>query len=137
MIGVDTNVLVRFLVRDDEEQFAAAYGLFSHFKPDKPGFISIIALVETIWVLHGKYQNTMAEIAEVLRRLLESEALRFEHADAIQSVLKQSRSGAGLADALIVRCGLNLGCVYTYTFDKRAAKLPYARLLKSTQEHKS
>ena len=80
MIGIDTHILVRFLVQDDPAQAEAARSLFDRCSARDPGFIGREVLVETVWVLERAYGRTPARISGVILGLLESEELVIEEA---------------------------------------------------------
>jgi predicted nucleic-acid-binding protein len=131
MIGIDTNVLVRYLVADDARQAAlAAQFLERTLSSERPGFIGNIVLCELFWVLDAGYGYPRAEIAATLQRLLEVDRLRFESPAEIWQALDDYRSGADFADALLARIHQAAGCETTVTLDRRAAtRIRQMRLL--------
>jgi predicted nucleic-acid-binding protein len=129
MIGVDTNVLVRFLVQDEPKQSAAASALFESLAPDSPGFISTTVLVETFWVLKRAYKVGHGEIAEALVGLTSSEEVMVEQSDLTRQALRAAAQGYDFADALIALTGRERGCDFTATFDARASGLQGMKLL--------
>jgi predicted nucleic-acid-binding protein len=129
MIGLDTNVLVRYLTRDDPAQSAAAIRLVRSLSAEAPGFLSLVVLVETVWVLEVSYHFKKSQVEEVLETLLRSQELMMERADlAWQALRAYSSSRADFSDCLIERCSHAAGCTYTATFD-RAASTAGMRLL--------
>lgn len=126
MLGIDTNVLVRFLVRDDEAQFERARRLFKReIGAGEELFVSLMVLMETEWVLRGRYRFRKAEIAEALSGLLDAKDVRFEDEPAVEETLYLWKdSAAGFADCLIGAHNHRLGCRATATFDVNAVKLP-------------
>jgi predicted nucleic-acid-binding protein len=124
MIGIDSNVLVRYLVADDALQArTAARFIENQLSPDSPGFISAVTLAETMWVLREAYGYEKSVVADVVARLLATRQLVLEHAAAVQRALADaSESGIELADALIGQIGLAAGCDATVTFDRKAAR---------------
>lgn len=126
MIGLDTNVLVRFFVADDEEQSARAARLIeSRCTSDDPGHVDRVALCELFWVLARGYGYQRADIGRVVAGLLDSGDILVEDHDAVREALgAYQRSGADFADALIGHVNLARGCDATATFDRRAARLP-------------
>ena len=79
MIGLDTNVLIRYLAQDDPVQSAkAAEILECLLTPKHPGFVSVVAMVEIVWVLDHAYGLTAQEIATAVERLLQVEVLAIE-----------------------------------------------------------
>ena len=130
MIGLDTNILVRFFAQDDASQSAKAEALLQKLSPEDPGFISLVSIVELAWVLRSLYQMSRADLVECLNRLLDSPELVVENQTAVEQALRQfANAKADLADCLIERCGRVSGCRETVTFDKQAAKAAGMRLL--------
>ena len=126
MLALDTNVLVRFLVRDDAEQFERAQRLIRReANAGEPVCISLLVLLETEWVLRSRYKLGKAEILDTFDELLKAIDLSFEDESSVERALffwKESR--AQFADCLIGARNRNLGCSATVTFDSDAAKLP-------------
>ena len=119
MIGLDTNILVRYLAHDDPAQSAKATEILEHRLTEKnPGFISVIAMVETVWVLDRAYRFTAQEIAGAVERLLQIEVLVVENEQEVfcAMVALKQRHGS-FADALTVELGARVGCTRTLTFD--------------------
>ena len=125
MLGIDTNVLVRFLVRDDEAQFAKARSLVSReVAGGRRVFVSQLVLLETEWVLRSRYSLTKNEIVAAISGLLDATDVQFEDEPAIEAALFVWRDNAAdFADCLIGARNKRLGCRATATFDARAAKL--------------
>ena len=125
MIGVDTNVLVRYLVRDDQRQFEAARRLINREDgANEPTMISLVVLVEAEWVLRSRYDLNKADIAAAFSALLDTADLVFEDEPTLEHALymwKDSR--ADFADCLINARHQRLGCRATATFDARALKM--------------
>ena len=120
MIGLDTNVLVRYLAQDDPQQSARASGLIERELNERnPGFVGLIVLVETCWVLKRLYGASHEELRGTVRILLESRQLVVE---ARASVMRALGVAGDLADALIVECALEAGCERTVTFDRKASR---------------
>jgi predicted nucleic-acid-binding protein len=131
MIGLDTNILVRYITHDHPAQTAMALELMDSLNPDMPGFISLIVLVELIWVLESFYRATKSEIVQSLDTLLRSKELIVERADiAWQALARFKASNCEYADCLIERCGHAAACDYSVTFDQRAARAAGMKLLK-------
>lgn len=126
MLGLDTNVLVRFLVRDDQAQFEKARRLIKREVAAGSGiFVNQLLLLETEWVLRSRYGLTKNRIIEVISGLLEASDVHFEDEPAIEEALFTWKdASAGFADCLISAKNRRLGCRATATFDVRAAKLP-------------
>jgi predicted nucleic-acid-binding protein len=126
MIGLHTNVLVRFLVRDDEAQYERARRLIRReAQAGEPACISLVVLLETEWVLRSRYELTKADILSAFSDLLSAADLAFEDEAAIEEALfVWQDTGAQLADCLIGARYRALGCSAIATFDQGALKLP-------------
>ena len=123
MTGLDTNVLVRYVMQDDPRQSPRANSLIESLSAEEPGFVPVVALVELVWVLSGSYDLDRAQVATVLGTLLRSKELVIERADVVTQALKRyNASGADFADALIERLSAAAGCSATMTFDAGAVK---------------
>ena len=123
MIGLDTNVLVRYLAQDDAKQTPLATDLIESLTADGPGFVSHVVLVETVWVLESCYSADAGRIAQVVETLLHVESLVVDEADVVWRALRQFKhAGGDLADALVAALARRAGCRETYTFDRGAAK---------------
>ena len=131
MIGVDTNVIVRLLVADDEKQAdAASRYLKAHCSSDDPALLSDIVLVECAWVLEDVYEYSRAQIGEAIDGLLGTAQLRTPDASAAGLALQRFRSSsADFADCLIGVNNVGTGWEYTATFDRKASKLPEFQLI--------
>lgn len=125
MLGIDTNVLVRFLVRDDEAQFEKANRLIKREVGAKEDvFVSLLVLLETEWVLRSRYSLQKREIMEAISGLLDAAEVRLEDEPAIEETLFIWKdSAADFADCLIGAHNRRLGCRATATFDAKAVKL--------------
>ena len=126
MLGVDTNVLVRYLVRDDETQFEKARRLIRREVAAGRGvFVSHLVLLETEWVLRSRYGLPKNLISEAISGLLDATDVRFEDEPAIEEALFTWKdANADFADCLIGARNLRLGCRATATFDAKASRLP-------------
>ncbi|MGH8208613.1 MAG: PIN domain-containing protein [Steroidobacteraceae bacterium] len=126
MIGLDTNVLVRFLVKDDQAQFERAQKLIKREADDRePVFINLLVLLETEWVLRSRYSLSKNEIAGALSGLLDSTEVCIEDEATVERALFVWKdSGAEFAACLIGARYRELGCRATASFDGRALRLP-------------
>jgi predicted nucleic-acid-binding protein len=126
MLGIDTNVLVRFLVRDDEAQFEKARKLIKREVAAGSGvLVNQLVLLETEWVLRSRYSLAKNLIIQAISALLDASDVRFEEEPAIEEALFIWKdSAADFADCLIGAKNRRLGCRATATFDIRASKLP-------------
>ena len=123
MIGLDTNVLVRYIMQDDALQARKATRLIEGLSQEDPGFVSVVALVELAWVLTASYKLDRAQISETLDLLLRSKELRIDRAEILLHATRRFRTGsADFADCLIEQIGRSKGCSATMTFDKLASK---------------
>ena len=121
MIGLDTNIVVRYLIHDDAAQTSKAVKLMGSLSQEYPGFLSLTVIAELVWVLRIFYSFKKAEIEQVLDTLLQSKELVIERAEVVWQALRQFRaSHADFADCLIERCGHAAECQYTVTFDENA-----------------
>ena len=126
MIGLDTNVVVRYLAQDDARQAAIATRLIEgSLSADQRGFISIVTLAEIVWVMASNYGASRASVAEIVEGLLSAPQLLMERADVLWRALKAYRdSKADFSDAVIVELGSDEGCSKTVTFDRKAESHP-------------
>jgi predicted nucleic-acid-binding protein len=129
VIGLDTNVVLRWVLDDTPGQTAAANALMSTLTPAQPGFITQVTVLELAWVLRSGYGFTQADILQVLERLLRSEALEFDDEESIWEAVMQVRVGADLNDALIAETFRLYGLDEAVTFDRDAARRFGWRLL--------
>jgi predicted nucleic-acid-binding protein len=130
VIGLDTNVVVRYLTHDDPAQTAAAVKLVDSLSSEEPGFLPLVVMAELVWVLEVSYRLKKHEIEKVLETLLRSKELVVERAEIVwQALRKFSGSRADFSDCLIERCGHAAECLYTVTFDQKAATGAGMRLI--------
>lgn len=125
MIGLDTNILVRYLIQDDPAQSAKAAEIIEQkLSATNPGFVSVVAMTETVWVLDRAYGLTAQEIATAIERMLQVEVLDIENEQEVFAAMVALKQGRGtFSDALIAELGAKAGCSYTLTFDKKALRL--------------
>ena len=126
MLGIDTNVLVRFLVRDDEAQFEKARRLIKReVAAGRRVFVSQLVLLETEWILRSRYGLPKFETVATVSGLLDAADIQFEDEAAIEEALFVWKdSAADFADCLIGARNRRLGCRATATFDAKASKVP-------------
>ncbi len=123
MIGLDTHVLVRYVLQDGARQSPRASRLIESLSGDEPGFVPVVTVVELAWVLGAGYKLPRVQLAAVLETLLRSKALVIDRADLVMQALARFSTGsADFADALIERTAAAAGCKSTMTFDQGAAK---------------
>ena|SRR5438876_8307496 len=131
MIGLDSNVIIRYVAQDDATQTPIATRIFESCSFDNPGFISLVALVETVWVLRSSYETSHQQIHRVVETLLRTRGIVVEQSELVWMALAEFALGtADLGDYLIECCGRAAGCEYTLTFDRDAASSPGMKLLK-------
>lgn len=130
MIGIDTNVLVRFPVDDEPEQNRAARRFFSQRTADDPAYVSAIVIAETMWVLNKRLKYPMPFIMDVLHNLLAADGVVIEYADELSALFCQAGPVGDLPDYFVAWSARAVGCGRTVTFDKTAArKIPGMELL--------
>jgi predicted nucleic-acid-binding protein len=131
VIGLDTNVVIRFLAQDDDLQSPLATRFFSRLSRERPGFVSSVVLAEISWVLARSYKASRNDIAKAVEGLLRSAELVVENADAAYRALAVYRASqsAEFADALIAQTADLAGADETVTFDQNAAASLGMRLL--------
>ena len=126
MIGLDTNILVRYLTQDDPVQSAKATEIIEQrLTAADRGFVSVVTMAEIVWVLDRAYGLTKKEITVAIERMLQVEVLLIENEQevfAAMIALKQSQGA--FADALIAQLGTKAGCTHTLTFDRKALRIP-------------
>lgn len=132
MIGLDTNVIVRYLAQDDNVQTLVATKLIERLTPENPGYVSSVVLAEITWVLSRAYKTPRGEIANAIENILRSAELVTENAEAAYRALGRYRAGIAVdyADALIAETATLAGAQETVTFDKHAAAEAGMRLLR-------
>jgi predicted nucleic-acid-binding protein len=125
VIGLDTNVLVRYLAQDDVVQSAMATDLIERrLTALNPGFISVVAMVETAWVLARSYRLDDKAVAVAIERVLQADRLVVENEQAVFTAMIALRDGRGsFSDALIGALGTAAGCSCMVTFDRKALRL--------------
>jgi predicted nucleic-acid-binding protein len=129
VIGLDTNVLVRYVLADDPAQYELAATLISTLDESDKGFVSLVALVEMSWVLSRGYDISRSRIGEVIKELVEAQELILEQEDLVRRAVAKLDQGADFADAVIAELGADAGCRETVTFDRRASARAGMRLL--------
>lgn len=123
MIGLDTNVLVRYIMQDDPKQSPKATALIESLDGDNPGYITMVSVVELYWVLSSCYDLTGAQVAQALEAILRTKQFLVERADQVMRALRVFGEGkADFAHCLIERSASGAGCTQTMTFDVGASK---------------
>jgi len=132
MIGIDTNVMVRYIVQDDPQQAKAASKLIEHAcNSDNPGYINHIVLCEIVWVLKRNYKLDKAIICQVIEQIMRTDRLMIEDIQLVWRALETYKdTKADFADCLLGQKNLKAGCQYTATLDDAASVTPgYKHLL--------
>jgi len=132
VIGIDTNVLVRYLAQDDPVQAQAATRLIEQTcTKDNPGFLNHLVLCETIWVLEGCYGQPKDTLVITIEQILRVAQLRVDEPQVVWQALEDYRNNqADFADYLLSRINHSKNCTTTMTFDRQAGKSPIFTLLK-------
>ena len=135
MIGLDTNVLVRYVVRDDPAQADAATRLIEgRCTAEEPSRIGAVVLAELAWVLRGPYGYRRSQVAAVLRQVLRTVEFVVEEPTVAWAALAEFESGpADFADCWIGHCNRARGCERTFTFDAKAARGTHFALVGSEE----
>jgi len=130
MLGLDTNIILRYIMQDDERQAAIANRIFhEEISGANKGFVSTVVLCETVWVLERFYKLCRGNISTAVRTLLRTASLEFEHRQCVVEAYRDSNSGlANFADCLIGHVNRKHGTQTTLTYDSDASRLEYFRL---------
>jgi predicted nucleic-acid-binding protein len=126
MIGLDTNVILRYLLQDDREQIRQVNRIFEQELSDRnPGFINLATTLEIVWVLRSLLNQSPAQIALHMENLLAADSLELQNEQQVYEAVFALKNGTGeFEDALIGALNAWAGCSRTLTFDRRAARLP-------------
>lgn len=127
MIGLDTNVLARYLAQDDARQSTVATRLIEkELSIASPGFVSLVVIAELCWVLHRLYSATMDELVAMLEDLLGTPQFQLERREVVQAAIQRFKESnnrkSGITDALIAQIAVSAGCTHTVSFDKGAVR---------------
>jgi predicted nucleic-acid-binding protein len=125
MIGLDTNIVVRYLTQDDPAQSRKATQIIeSRLTEDQPGFISLVTMAETAWVLERTYHHSNREIAGAIEMMLQADSLLIQNEQEVFTAMVTLKTGQGtFADALIAALARWAGCSSTLTFDRKASRI--------------
>ncbi len=134
MIGLDTNVLVRYVAQDEARQATLATRLVDRqLSATEPGFVSVVVLAELCWVLKRLYGATLAELVETVEDMLGLPQFHIERREVVQAAVTRAKAAKGgkigFVDALISELARAEGCTHTLTFDKGAARAAGMKLL--------
>ena len=123
MIGLDTNVVVRYIMQDDPKQARLASALIEKLTVDDPGFVPLVGIIELVWVLSSSFELARAQITSALEILLQIKEIQVERAEVVWRALRVYRdSSADFADCVVERSAAAAGCLRTMTFDRGSAK---------------
>ena len=123
MIGLDTNVLVRYIMQDDPRQSPKATAIVESLEGVSSAYITLVSMVELVWVLTASFELTRAQVSQALDGIIRTKQFKIENADQVVRALRVFKSGkSDFADCLIERSANSAGCVKTITFDVEAAK---------------
>jgi|SRR5579872_2244496 len=131
MIGLDTNVLVRYIVQDDLKQSQTATDFIQkNCSMASPGFINSLVLCELVWVLESAYEYSRDDIAKVIEKILRTRQFQIHEPEFMWSSLQKYKEKiADFSDCYIASINAQAGCKHTVTFDKKAARLKNMFLL--------
>ncbi len=131
MVGLDTNVILRYLLQDDPKQTRLANRIIDQVLSDRnPGLISLVTILEIVWVLRSLLKQAPGEIATHLEHLLAADSLEVQNDQQVFEAAFALKRGTGeFEDALIGALNAWAGCPYTLTFDKRTLRMPYFELI--------
>ena len=130
MIGIDTNLLIRLAMQDDPIQCAKVDVFLASLSRQEVGFISLVTLIESVWVLGKRYNRSKPDIVRFVQELLDAPELTMEKEVAVSQALQRFKtSTADFADCLIERLGALAGCRETVTVDRNASKFAGMRLI--------
>ena len=131
-MGVDTNILVRFLVRDDEQQATIVYDLLKKAETEKEMlFVPLLVVLELIWVLDSAYAISRNEILDSICDLMSMPIFKFEQPQTLQQFVSSAKANQyDLPDLLIAHCAKANGCERTLTLDRKASRSALFKLAK-------
>lgn len=130
MIGLDTNILVRWFMQDDPVQSPKANALIGRLTKEEPAFVSVVTTAETVWVLERSYGLDDVDVVDAVEALLQAEGFVMDRPEAVFAAkVALEERGVDFADALIAALGEDAGCGKTLTFDRKAARSPGFELL--------
>ncbi|MDB5930981.1 MAG: VapC toxin family domain ribonuclease [Polaromonas sp.] len=123
MIGLDTNVLVRYIMQDDPKQSPIATQIIESFEGAGSVYVTLVSMVELVWVLSASFELTRSQVAQALDGIIRTKQFKIENADQVIRALRVFKVGkSDFADCLIERSANSAGCEKTITFDVNASK---------------
>jgi predicted nucleic-acid-binding protein len=130
MIGLDTNVILRYLLQDDAKQALQANKIIDQLSNQNPGFINLVTVLEVVWVLRSLLKQTPSQIAAHLENLLVADTLVVQNEQQVFEAAFALKRGAGeFEDALVGTLNACSGCSHTLTFDRKASRLPHFQVI--------
>ena len=131
MIGLETNVVLRYLLQDDPIQTRQVNRLIEQqLSEESPGFLNLATILEVVWVLRSLLKRTPVQIAAHLEAILSRDTLEVQNAEQVYEAAFALKQGTGeFEDALIGALNRQAGCSVTLTFDRKAAKLPHFQMM--------
>ena len=132
MKAIDTNILIRFLIGDDELQAKKVYAIFKKAESErKELFVPLLVILEMLWVLESVYEISRTEILESISDLLLMPIFKFDQQSALQQLVHSAQGNKyDLSDLLIAHSANANGCEAVITFDKKASKFKLFELAK-------
>ena len=125
MTGIDTNVLIRYLVQDDPDQGKkAARFIASECSADAPGLINRIVMYELVWVLESAYGYLREKVVLPLEKILRTTQFSIEDHEEAWISFREYQAGGDFADSFIAAVNRRVGCAHTVTFDRKAGGRP-------------
>ena len=123
MIGLDTNVLVRYIMQDDPKQSPKATEIVESLADIGSGYVTLVSIVELAWVLSASFELTRAQVAQALDGIIRTKQFKIESADQVIRALRVFKVGkSDFSDCLIERSANSAGCEKTITFDVNASQ---------------
>ncbi len=131
MIGLDTNIILRYLLQDDPRQTGQANQIIDRqLNEQNRGFISVVTVLELVWVLRSLLKRDRFQIASYIEHLLAADSLEVQNEQQVFEAAFALKRGIGeFEDALIGALNTWAGCSRTLTFDRRAARLPHFQVI--------
>lgn len=130
MIGLDTDVLVRYIVQDDPGKSRLAGEVIESRSGRDRAYVDLVTLMEAFWVLVKIYRFERHQISQVLHVLMGVGTIELQEPDVVRRAVEAFDNGADFADAIIAESNRRAGCEYTVTFDVAASEQLSMKLLK-------
>jgi predicted nucleic-acid-binding protein len=123
LIGLDTNILIRYFVKDDPDQTRLAVKLVHGLSPEEPGWVGLGTLLELVWALTRIYRVQREQLVQIVDTVLASKDIVVEQRETVRDALRIYRTrNTEFADCLIASSAKGAGCSRTMTFDRKAAR---------------